>query len=67
MAEAGEIKKATRARQAASDAYVVLLAQPMLHIRLQIRERRKMGRRPKRLDNGFQNKGEPPKRQFANW
>jgi hypothetical protein len=31
IAEAGEMKKATRARQAAREAYVVLLAQPMLH------------------------------------
>jgi hypothetical protein len=61
IAAAGEMKKATKALHAAMDPYVGLFAQPTLQTMLRIRDRRKMGRRPNRLDNGFQNKGAPPR------
>ena len=61
IAAAGDMKKATKARHAAMDPYVGLLAQPTLQIKLIIKDRRKMGRRPNRFDNGFQNKGAPPR------
>jgi hypothetical protein len=60
IADAGEMKNAAKARHVAIAAYVSVIAQPMLKRRLPIREMRKMGRRPKRVDNGRQNSGAPP-------
>ena len=61
IAAAGEINSAVRALHAAMDAYVGLFAQPILHTALSIRDNRKIGRRPKRWDRGFQINGPPPR------
>lgn len=58
---AGEMKNAVIARQTPIVAYVGLLAHPILPMRLQINEMRKMGLRPKRFDSGLQNSGAPPR------
>lgn len=60
-AAAGEMKKAVRALHAAIEPYVGLFAQPTLQTKLSITDKRKMGRRPNRLDKGFHKKGAPPK------
>ena len=61
MAAAGEIKNAVRALQVAMDAYVGLFAHPTLQTALSTSESRKIGRRPKRWDRGFQINGPPPR------
>ena len=61
IAAAGEMNSAVRALHAAMDAYVGLFAQPILHTALSIRDNKKIGRRPKRWDRGFQINGPPPR------
>ena len=61
IAAAGEMKNAVKALHAASDAYVGLFAHPTLQTRLRMVDSRNIGRRPYRLDNGFQKRGAPPR------
>jgi hypothetical protein len=61
MADAGEMKKAVMARQSPIVAYEGLTAHPTLPTKLQMREIRKMGRRPNRWERGRQKSGAPPR------
>jgi hypothetical protein len=61
MAEAGEMKNAEMALQRPIVEYEGLTAHPTLPTKLQIRDTRKMGRRPNRSERGRQIKGATPR------
>lgn len=60
IAEAGQMKKAAKARHVAMEPYEFVFAQAMLNSAAPIKEIMKIGRRPYRVDKGRQNKGPPP-------